>query len=440
MGEFINTNYQQSTSCLVTGYKNRVNSATPYYRFTDKKPTEVIYWNVNTLNTTMDKGTIQSYDQLTDEDSYRYNRIKGFYLYGLGRIEPNISIDEYGPQSSPIEGDAYILPNTVVPFENDYFAIPYLLNGDKHILFRVVEVQKDTLDNNANWYRVHYVLDQTLEETYQSLMNQTVRTLYFVNGMIGSNQAAFLTEDQVNSINNLNAIKDMLRTFYIELFYKKNVQTFIYPYDHGAMLIYDPYLVEFLIRNKVFLTEDEKYLYISQATFRSSTFSIEYNRTLFRSIEERNPELLLNTAWPIQICDPNSLLVDRMEEYLELSVQRQNYNFHEPINFLDMHLFDRIVNNKPYDEKDQSYPHYKNIIINFMNGGTVDSITDIQLESLKNLDYARNKIFYYEIPLLVHALNTYISGLMSSNAFDSDSDGSSGNAICCAPECYANRS
>jgi hypothetical protein len=116
-----------------------------------------------------------------------------------------------------------------------------------------------------------------------------------------------------------------------------------------------------------------------------------------------------------------------MEEYLELSVQKQNYNFNEPINFYDMDLKDRIINNSPYDEEDQSLPHYRNIMINFMNGGAVDSITAAQLESVKNIEYVKNKTLYYEIPFLMHVINTYISDMIgggSSGSGDSDSDAS----------------
>lgn len=441
---FTNTNYQQTTASIIDGYKNRVNGATPYYKFSDKKPTEVVYWNLNTAASTLDCGALQAYDQLSDEAPLRYNRVLGFYIYGLGRIEPEINVNEYGPESSPIEGEAFILPNTLIPFEDDYFTIPYLLGDDKKILFRVTEVNKDTLDNGANWYRIHYVMDQTMDCKYDSLLKQTVKTFRYFPSLAGTNATAILAEETVNGINELSNIADLLRDFYINLFYKKNIQTFVYPYSHGCMLIYDPYLIEFIIRNKIFLTYDENYLYISQATFRSNTFAIEYYRTVFRTIEERNPELLLNTAWPIPICDPNSLLVDRMEEYLELSVQKQNYNFNEPINFYDMDLKDRIINNNPYDEEDQSLPHYRNIMINFMNGGTVDSITATQLESVKNIEYAKNKTLYYEIPFLMHVINTYISDMIgggSSGSGDSDSDASKLGAYdkdnCLCNPCFA---
>lgn len=435
MGQFTSFIYNTTTESIIQGYQNRVNAANPYYRFTDKKPSPVTYWNINSTHTTLDCGIEQAYDQLTDEDPIRYNRINGFYLYGLGRIETNISIGEYGPEANPIEGEAYILPNTIIPFEGDYFTIDYLINDDKYILFRILEVNRDTLENGANFYRIHYKLDQVKREFYDYLIEHTVKTFKYIPSSVGTNFVALLDDQTEASINQLSKISSILRQYYIDLFYKRNIQTFVYPYEHGCMLLYDPYLIEFLIRNKIFVTEDELYLYVSQATFRSSTFSIEYAKTLFLNIENRDPELSLNTVWPIQICDPNSLLIDRMEEYLELSVQRQNFNFHNPVNFLSMDLFDRIVNNNLYDETDPSSPCYRNIIIDYMNKNT-PTITESQLKSLEQLKYARNKIFFYEIPLLIHAINSHMNDLMTNPMTSGDQ--STSTITKCGKKCFVN--
>lgn len=441
MGTFTNTSvYNDTISSLIQGQQNRVNSANPYYRFTDKKPTPVTYWNINSTQTTLDCGTLQQYDQLTQEDPIRFNRVVGFLLYGLGQIETDIRVGEYGPESN-IEGEALILPNTLIPLEGDYFTIDYLLNGDKRILFRITETNRDTLDNGANFHRIHYQMNQTQDVDYNYLLEHTVKTYKYIASNAGTNFIALLDEETENGINQLNSLLSGLRQFYVELFYKTNIQTFVYPYVHGSFLIYDPYLIEFIIRSKIYSTNDSSYLYVSQATFRSSTFAIEYNRTIFTDIENRNPELSLNTVWPIYICDPNSLLLDRLEEYMELSIQRQNYQYNNPVNFLDMDLFDRIVNNDPYDESDQSKPIYKNIIINFINRADASSITSTQIESLKNIDYARNKELYYELPVIMYAFSSYINDLMQNplaGASDNISNGVDSTTCLCNP-CYVNR-
>lgn len=436
MGTFDNTSiYNNSIDSLIQGQQSRINAANPYYKYTDKKPTPVTYWNINSTQTTLDCGTEQPYDQLTQEDPIRYNRVLNFLLYGLGQIETDIRVGEYGPESQ-IEGECLILPNTVIPFESDYFTIDYLINGDQKILFRVVSVNRDTLDNNANFYRIHYQLNQTQDIDYKYLMEHTVKTYKYISSNAGTNFIALLDEETENGINQLSNLLSMLRQFYMELFYRPNIQTFIYPYMHGSFLIYDPYLIEFLIRSKLYSTSDSSYLYISQATFKSLTFSIEYSKTLFNDIENRDSDLSLNTVWPINICDPNSLLIDRMEEYLELSIQRQNFNFHEPINFLNMDLFDRIVHGNPYDESDESLPIYKNVIINFMNNKDASSITAKQIESIKSIEYARTKDLYYELPLIMYALSRYITDLMTNPI--TTSDGVDSTTCLCNP-CYVNR-
>lgn len=436
MGTFDNTSiYNNSIDSLIQGQQSRINAANPYYKYTDKKPTPVTYWNINSTQTTLDCGTEQQYDQLTEEDPIRFNRVLNFLLYGLRQIETDIRVGEFGPESQ-IEGECLILPNTVIPFEGDYFTIDYLINGDQRILFRVIAANRDTLDNNANFYRIQYQLNQTQDIDYKYLMEHTVKTYKYISSNAGTNFIALLDEETENGINQLSALLSMLRQFYMELFYRPNIQTFIYPYMHGSFLIYDPYLIEFLIRTKLYSTSDSSYLYISQATFKSLTFSIEYSRTLFTDIENRDPNLSLNTVWPINICDPNSLLIDRMEEYLELSIQRQNFRFHDPINFLDMDLFDRIVNNNPYDESDESLPIYKNVIINFMNGKDASSITGNQIESIKNIEYARNKDLYYELPLIMYALSKYINDLMTNP--EVTSEGVDSTTCLCNP-CYVNR-
>jgi hypothetical protein len=411
---FTNTTYSQTTSSLIKGYQDRL-SANPYYKFTDKKPTPVRYWNINSTMSTLDQATKQTYDQLGKEAPLRYNRINNFCLYGINRMNIDLQIGEYGPESSPIEGDAYILPNTVIPSADDYFAIDYLKGDDKYILFRITEANVDTLETGANFYRVHYLLDRTdTSEAYMMLKKQTVKTYEYIPSNVGTNFVALLSEDDKNSATRLSAILSTLRQYYIEMFYKKNIQTFVYSYADESILLYDPYMIEFLIRNKFLAGSDDDYMYISQATFRSNTFSIEYAKTLFKDVEDKNPEMHLNTVYIIPICDPNSLLVDRMEEYYELSVLKMNYDFMSPVNMLNLDFFDRIVNNNLYNEDDSSLPLYRNLVIGYMNSGTDYNITTEELTSLENINYKPTKDLYYELPLIMYTLNAYINNIMTT--------------------------
>ena len=69
MGQFSNTvnssSYSNTITDLTSGYQDRL-AKNPYYKFTDKKPTKVTYWNTNNTMSTYDQGTQQNYDQLSE--------------------------------------------------------------------------------------------------------------------------------------------------------------------------------------------------------------------------------------------------------------------------------------------------------------------------------------------------------------------------------------
>jgi hypothetical protein len=236
-------------------------------------------------------------------------------------------------------------------------------------------------------------------------------------GNVGTNFVTLMEDKDKAALDTLADMIGTLRQFYIDIFYKKNIQTFVYLYNDDY-LVYDPYLVEFLIRNKIMYSSTDSYLYLSQATFRSSTFSVEYARTLFLNFEENDHELSLNTAYPIRICDPNSLLVDRLEEYFELSILKQNYSFCHPINFLDMDLFDRIVNGELYDEEDINNPIYRNIIIGYMKDGLSYHVSKASLDSVRDIDYRPSHELFYEIPLLMFVMTKILLDGMTDKSKD----------------------
>ena len=418
---FTNTSYRDTADSIVSSFQQKYSKAAPYYKFIDKKPTTVDYWNLSTTRTTFDMATEQAYDQLGDESPLRFNKVKAFQLYGLTKMHIDLQIGEFGPESSPIEGDAYVLPNTIIPSADDYFTILSLYGKDAKMVFRVTEVQKDTIDNGANFYRIHYVLDRPDMDAIKHLNRQTVKIFEYMPGNVGTNFVTLMEDKDKTALDALADMIGRIRQFYIDLFYKKNIQTFVYLYN-DEYLFYDSYLIEFLIRNKIMQSSNDDFLYISQATFRSSTFSIEYARTIFLNFEENDHELSLNTAYPIQICDPNSLLMDRLEEYFELSVLKQNYSFTHPINILDMDLFDRIVNGELYDEEDINNPIYRNIIIGYMKDGLSHTISKESLDSIRDIDFRPSKDLFYELPLLMFVMTKILLDGMTDKSNDDNWD------------------
>ena len=388
MGNFSNTVYRDTSDSLVQGIQNRLNNT--YYNFSDKKPTTVTYWNINYKMSTLDQGDKEVYHQLGQNTSLRYNRINKFQLYGIERIMLDYQRGELGIES-PVEGTA--------------------------------------LDSGANWYKIQYVLENTNGRSKDILDNKlTVETYEFIESNVGSNLVTLLKSSDADLLKKIDEAYDIIKTFYINLFYRQNIQTFVYSYDD--MMIYDPYLIEFMIRTGLFATDDENYMYISQAVHKPTTFALEYAHSIFMDIERVNPALHLNSLYPVPVHDPNSLLVDRMEDYYELSINL-HHAYMDPINWLNMDLFDRIVNNKPYqndDNKDiRDIPIYRDIIIDYMNKNSLPDgesfeITDAELQQLECMDYTYRKDLFYEIPIILYILKQYTLDAQSNNGYTYDSD------------------
>jgi hypothetical protein len=382
--------------------------------------------------TTLDTGKKDTYQELGNKSSLRYNKIKNFVLYGIPRFNVDLNLEEFGIESNPIEGEAIILPNTIIPSVDDYFTISYI---PKPYLFRITKQTIDTVENNSdiNFYKVSFVLDTTRDDFLKSLNGrQLVNTYTFDMSKVGTNMTPILTEEESDGIASLQSAYDTMMRNYKDLFWKNNVQAFICGHD-GYFFIYDPYLTEFIIRNDLFYNngKDNDWIFVDQAVHKSHTFNIEYANTIFNDVENRNPNLNTNSAYAIPVHDPNSLLTDRLEEYMELSVNIRN-SLLKPINNINMKLFDMIEQNTPFNEDDTANPLlYWNIIINWMNDDDY-SITAPQLNSLLNLKYMYSKDLFYHIPLLMFIIKQYIAKLQTTV---DDSDDSSKNNHYLEP-CY----
>lgn len=412
--------YNSMVNSLNTAQMNRL--ANPYYKWIQQKPQIVTYWNINNKHTTFDPGTTDSYDQLGSKSSFRYNRIKNFILYGISRSRVELELQEYGIESSEIGGECLVLPKTIIPQPSDYFQLDIL--GNQPYLFKIVQVTIDNLetpgnDRAANFYKCRYVLDNSREDWLEYLNGrQLVKKFVFKMENVGTNSTAIITEEEDTALSKLQEICDTMRKYYIELFWKDNLQTFVCGYLDGQYF-YDGYLVEFMMRNGLFSSSNElDYLYIDQAVHTSSTFLLEYNRTIFADIENRTSQLHTNSAYLVPVHDPNSLLVDRMEDYLQLSVNLAHKNCSNPINNIHNNLFANIQENSPFNEDDTAnHVLYWNIIVNFLNQSKDEfKFTDAEIDSLLNIKYKYSKDLFYEIPILMYIIKTYISEFQESGS------------------------
>ena len=400
MGNFINTNYNKTIDNLVEGAKSRLNN--PFYIYGDRKPTIVTYYNINHNASTLDKGSSTLYDDIGQNSSLRFNKIENFHLYGIEKINVNLDIGEYGLEA-PIEGEALILPNTIVPVPGDMFIINHVI--DKPYLFMVTGIGIDTLYTGANFYKISYKLTRTDMDALTSLETvQTIKRFTYKAGNVGTTLTPLIESNQAELIDKIEDNIDTLLNYYMNLFYKNSVQNFILEYQH--MYLYDPYLIEFMIRNKLFALSGNNYFHVEQAVYIGDTFALEYDHSIFKDIEIKKSNMRLNSVYPVPVDDPNSLLVDRLESYYKLSNKVMYKDYDNPINWLDMDLLDRVINNDLYDEDSNLY--YRNLLILYMNNKEFD-VTDKIMNSIMDIEFNYTKELFYMIPILVFILKSYVN-------------------------------
>lgn len=368
----------------------------PYYLFNDKTASIATYYNLNTTMTTLDEATRDNYAELTANSPLKFNKVTGFYLYGISKIEPSLEINEYGLEGDNIDGECIFLPNTVVPYPGDRFTLDQL--GDKYI-FQITHVNPNTLETGSVMYKANYVLCGS--DGLQSIEDKVVKTFKFIYSNIGTNFACLIEDETYSELSEIQIMSQMLKDYYIQLFYDSRVQTMCYYRDTLDAKVHDPYLLEFLIRNDV-LSGSTNYIYLDHQLFLPNTFGVDYDRTIFSTIDHNDIKRHVGTFTGnlLLVTQKLSLLYAYPQDYYYMEYIRTNNKFYLIDIFGDPDFGNKIINNTTTGNV------MKDILIGFFNGA---NITSEQLEELKHIDYMNNIELYYLIPITIYILDKYVN-------------------------------
>ena len=95
-------------------------------KYTGGGRTLVTYWNINDENTTTSLGMNDAYQILGNDSPFRYDEIDNMILVSFSPLSPEekqastTSVRNYG-----LSGEAFIIPGTVMPKENDFFIVKH---------------------------------------------------------------------------------------------------------------------------------------------------------------------------------------------------------------------------------------------------------------------------------------------------------------------------
>ena len=414
-----NTTYQNTIDSLANGFNNSL-LANPYYIYNNYSPTVVTYYAINKCETTLDYSLKTSYAVIGERSPIRYNKINEFVLYGIEKIQLNLDNGEQGLESQDITGDCYFLPNTVVPSAGDFFVINQL---KQKFLFVVESVNKDTMDNDANFYKGSYRLEQFQED---EITAQVVKEYTYVISSSSDNNgvssSSIIEQEAYYSAQSLEQVCIHLEETYMALFYNERVQTFTYKFNCRNM--YDEYMIEFIIRNKLF-SDVSKYIYVDHKTSLNRLFPIYYKHSIFYNIETKNKDITNVHVNADYIDDPTTIFQQRYEDYFSVNHKLKIDDFYaDPrakavYNILPDLIIDLIssgesfnsdyLENNNIEDKEFSNLLFTNIIISYMNG--ID-ITDDDISILTNSEYYYSKTYFYAIPIVIYCLKQYIKNLI----------------------------
>lgn len=391
----------------------------PYYLFSDKKATIVEYYNLNATKSTLDEALKIQYSNLGMHSPLWFNVIHNFYLYGLERVMINLESGEFGLESSDITGDAMILPDTINPYPGDYFTISHV---KKKYVFKVTDATYDTFNNGANYWKVGYKLVY-LDDV--NVRRKVVEEYEFHTGTVGTEFNSVIKKAKWDLATKLDMVAVQLKKFYKALYYNNKVQTFTYVHlyqisqsNMSSDFFYDPYMIEFIIQNRVLANDGDEYIYIGHKTNLSPEFPIRYAKSIWKVLETREMDnigscqLETNAKY---IDDPSTIFNTRYEDYFELTYSPIYPSFQQvapPVPIFDPQVIGFIQENQLFDYTDDHAVY--NLIIKYMNKDDVAVDDLLPYERIEEFDNTERN--YFLIPMAIFCIEFYIHQLLSKTS------------------------
>ena len=409
----LNVTHTQMTQSLVDFQMDLLKN--PFFLFNDKKGLPVEYYNLNTTQSQLDQGLKIPYANIGPESPLRFNLVHDFYLFGMERISVQLENGEMGIEGSEISGEAIILPDTIRPYPGDYFTINMT---KKKYLFQVRSATIDTLENGGNYYRIDYKLEYLSDDR---LIPLVVNEFNFVSGNIGTNYSPVLSTTGYNLAKILDDTAVLLKQYFRGLFYNNKVQTFTFVYLYevcvnglNSSYFYDPYLIEFIIKNKILANTGDKYEYIDHKTFPKADFPIKYSKSIWRAIETKDKDHInscIISSPGIYIDDPATIFSTRYENYFEMTYENPDPvadRWSSRLSIIPSQVIGHINEGQLFFNSPLSK---YNLLIKYFNDIEINAH---DMDPLQRIDsYSNDKDTYYLIPIIIFILEYNIKKIMA---------------------------
>lgn len=398
-GKFINTVQKD----IITKLKNNNTEMLNNSYFTgvnNKRATLVDFFNVNTDATTLDEASKLSYNGTNEESPIRYDVIRDLFLYDVPAEDINLQNGDFGLEADSIEGEGLIPPNVFTPVPGSYLTFKNVKNPG---LYKVTNVNIDTMENGANFYKINYVLDK---HDHTLVEDQVINEFIFMVDKVGTQFKPIILKKDYNFAVDLQNVLTELSEYYKSLFFSEKVNTFVLYINDRPF--YDSLLIEFISQNNL-MSFLNNFLHIQHEVRLQSSFFVEYSKSIFRCVEKGL--LDINRMPIIQavgrfIEDPLSILSMRNEYYYMITYLNE-FNSSSIrdyiVNTIDPEFINLISTNT------LTQGSYTNIIIKYFNGS---EITMDDIYTLDNINYKASIELFYNIPIIIYILKKTIEKLV----------------------------
>jgi len=252
----------------------------------------VTYYNINDQQTTTSLGMETHYQILGVDSPLRFHKIKQFVLLGFSQLQPQEGqASQTQVRNYEIQGEAFIIPGTIMPKENDFFI---LNNLHMNHLMRVTQVQQDGLNTDGS-YKISYALYTTNPTDLDLLEKQVVKTLQFDMQTIGGEDLTPVLgiEDYELRTKLIKMIDDMVENYNARFYDRQNN---CYLLHLNGRCLFDMCGNYFMARNSVMIRDNANgNIVLNPNKCRDPRLEDLYQKSPYKWIERDAPLSYLDT-------------------------------------------------------------------------------------------------------------------------------------------------
>lgn len=260
-------------------------------KYTGDARTLVTYWNINDENTTHSLGLNTHYQILGTDSPLRYDRIENMVLLGFSQANPEDTQTANSVRNYEINGEAYIIPGTIMPKENDFFIVKHL---NMEHLFRVTQVTQDGLNTDGS-YKITYSLFSTNPKEIDWLYRQTVNKMIMDLKTVGGSDLTPVIgiQDYEHRSRLIRMVDDMVEN-YIARFYDSKHNCFLLHLN--GRTLFDVCGHQFMARTGIMISDNRtQNVVLSDNKLRISEMNFLYQKSPYKWIERDAPLSYLET-------------------------------------------------------------------------------------------------------------------------------------------------